>query len=440
MNREPLLTARPPPNRPARTARRGRTVFTSSRSLLVFVLTAVDVVLGATSIAAADGIPTPTERPSVATLPPVGDHWLWVPDRLLGHSLLFDGDSGNVLGMIDSPLLLTPQPPIVARDRQEIYSVDVGYSRGNRGQRIDFLTIYDLETLALEGEIVFPTHAATGNTAIGYSSRIGRRFLGVFNQFPATSVSILDLEERRFVEEIGIAGCSGIYPIDEHRFASLCGDGTLAIVELTAGGHAAGISRSAKFFDTLEDPVFTSAGRLGSRWVFVSFHGRVHEVDFSGTTPRIEPAWSLLEEASGSTSPGWRPGGFQLVAVHAPSERLFVVMHEGGPGSHKDPGPEVWVFDLETKKRIARIEPPPLAAAFLGGMLGIAPDSFVLTLLDWILPADTLHSITISQDASPLLFMRNAEFGAIGVVDPESGETLRILGEAGLFGPTLRVP
>jgi hypothetical protein len=36
--------------------------------------------------------------------------------------------------------------------------------------------------------------------------------------------------------------------------------------------------------------------------------------------------------------------------------------------------------------------------------------------------------------------MRNAEIGAIGVVDPNGGETIRILGEAGLFGPTLRVP
>ena len=42
------------------------------------------------------------EHATVATLPEVGAHWVWVPDRLLEHSLLFDGDSGEVLGMIDS--------------------------------------------------------------------------------------------------------------------------------------------------------------------------------------------------------------------------------------------------------------------------------------------------------------------------------------------------
>jgi len=387
---------------------------------------------------AASGSFESAERPTVATLPPPGDHWVWVPDRLLGHSLLYNGDSGTVLGMIDSPLQLTPQPPILSAERNEIYSVDVGYTRGNRGERTDFLTIYDLETLAYKDEIVFPTRAATGNTSIGYSSAIGARFIGVFNQFPATSVSILDLDSRSFVEEIGVSGCSGIYAIDELRFATLCGDGTATVVELTDEGRKSNLIRSEKFFDTLEDPVFTSAGRIGSRWIFVSFGGMVHTVDFSAKTPKASPAWSLVGEPGGSSE--WRPGGLQLVAVHAASERLFVVMHEGGPGSHKDAGPQIWSFDLTTKTRIGRIEPPSLSATFLGGMLGIPTDGFSFTLLEWILPADAVHSIAISQDAAPVLFMRNAELGAIGIVDPDDGQVVRILGEAGLFGPTLGIP
>lgn len=378
------------------------------------------------------------ERATTATLPPPGDHWVWVPDRLLGHSLLFDGDSGTVLGMIDSPSLLTPQAPLISTVRGEVYSLDVSYARANRGARIDFLTIYDLETLAYKDEIVFPTQAATANTAIGYSARIGERFIALFNQFPATSVSILDLDTRRFVEEIGVAGCSSIYPIDAQRFATLCGDGTVDLVELTDEGHMRALVRSEKFFDTLEDPVFTAAGQIGLAWLFVSFNGNVHRVDFSGAAPVISRAWSLLRANEKSTA--WRPGGLQLVAVHAASERLFVVMHEGGPGSHKDAGPVVWIYDLAAMQRIGEIHPPSLAAAFLGGLLGIPTDGFAAKLLEWVLPADTIHSIAISQDASPVLFMRNAELGAIGVVDPKDGRALRILGEAGLYGPTLRVP
>lgn len=380
-------------------------------------------------------VPLSAERPMVATLPPVGDHWIWVPDRLLSHSLLFDADSGRVLGMVDSPLVLTPQVPIIATDRNEIYSIDVAYSRGVRGERVDFLTVYDLETLDFKDEIVFPTKAATGNTAIGYSSRIGKRFLAVFNQFPATSVTILDLEKRSFVGEIGIAGCSGIYEVDDRRFATLCGDGTVTVIEVDEDGHKSDLVRSKKFFDTLEDPVFTAAGRRGSEWVFVSFAGKVHQVDFTGRTPVASPAWSLLGKDEGNSN--WRPGGLQLVALHESSGRLFVVMHEGGPGSHKDAGPEVWSYDLTSKARIARIQPPPLTAAFLGGTLGLDSGSLPATLLRWILPADTIDAIAISQDGAPVLIMRNSSVGAVGVVEPDDGKALRILGDAGLFGPTL---
>ena len=31
------------------------------------------------------------------------------------------------------------------------------------------------------------------------------------------------------------------------------------------------------------------------------------------------------------------------------------MMHQGGPDTHKDPGTEVWVYDLATRKRVQRI-------------------------------------------------------------------------------------
>jgi methylamine dehydrogenase heavy chain len=36
---------------------------------------------------------------------------------------------------------------------------------------------------------------------------------------------------------------------------------------------------------------------------------------------------------------------------------MYVLMHpEGYEGSHKDPGTEVWVFDVDDKRRVDRIE------------------------------------------------------------------------------------
>lgn len=276
------------------------------------------------------------------------------------------------------------------------------------------------------------------NASLAYAELVGDRFLAVFNQFPEISVSIVDLERRRFVEAIGIAGCAGIYPVDDRHFATLCGDGTMALVALDDDGRKAGITASERFFDPVKDPVAMPGGRSGTRWTFVSFEGMVHGVDFANGTPRVESAWSLLDEADRSER--WRPGGLQHVALHAPTNRLYVAMHQGEAGSHKQAGPEVWVFDVTEKKRLARFELPNLTAAFLVGAAGVESGSFVETLMNWIIPSEGAHALVVSQDDDPLLFVRNAQLGAVAVIDAMTGETLRMLTETGLAGPTLRVP
>ena len=102
--------------------------------------------------------------------------------------------------------------------------------------------------------------------------------------------------------------------------------------------------------------------------------------------------------------------------------------------------PEIWVFDLGEKKRVARFEVPNLAAAFLGDMMGIEDDSFVESVLHWVVPSEGAHTIVVSEDDDPVLFVRNARAGAVVVLDANTGETRRFLSETGLAGPTLRVP
>jgi len=396
------------------------------------------LLVAAFCLAAPLAAEAPREKASVATLPPMGAHSVWVPDRLTLHNVLFDGDSGEVLGMVDSPSLITPKTPLLVRSRNEIYSVDIAHSRGTRGERVDFVSVYDATTLSFKHEIVFPTQSGSSNTSQQYAELIGERFIGVFNQFPNTSVAIIDLVEQRFVEEIVITGCAGVYPIDAHRFASLCGDGTSIAIELDESGSYKQLSRSAPFFDVIEDPVAMSAGRSELRWTFVSFAGQVHTIDYSEATPTVAASWSLTDEADQSDR--WRPGGLQYVAVHRKSGRLFVVMHQGGPGSHKDAGPEVWVWDMATQQRVSRFESPNLTAAFLGSFMGVTEDSFLHGVLNWVLPSGGIHTIAVSQDESPVLFVRNGMLGAVGVLDATNGNSLRSLTEAGLSGPTLRVP
>ena len=380
----------------------------------------------------------PEEIGNVATLPPIGDHWVWIPDVLFAHSLLFDGDSGEMMGSIDAGSTLSPKPPMYSRARGEFYSVEIDYARGRRGTRLDFVTIYDSKTLDVTGEVVLPTRTSESAASLGYAALLdGDRFLATFNQFPTTSVSIVDLETRSFVDEIVTSGCAGIYPTGERSFAMLCGDGSLLRVNLDAAGRKRSMQPTKPFFDVIEDPVVMAAGRSGHRWIFISFAGMAHEVDLSRAAAPVT-SWPLVDDAQREA--GWRPGGRQHVALHEASGRLYVVFHQGGPGSHKDPGPEVWVFDLAARKRVDRFLMPNFTAAFIASLLELGSGGFSGWLLEMLLPSYGADTIAVSQDAAPLLFARNSELGSVAVLDARTGEHLRDLDEVGLAGMRLEVP
>jgi methylamine dehydrogenase heavy chain len=71
-------------------------------------------------------------------------------------------------------------------------------------------------------------------------------------------------------------------------------------------------------------------------------------------------------------------------------------MHQGGEGSHKEGGSEIWVFDLSTHQRVARW---PLAALKLSGVV----------------------AIQVSQDDAPLLFAAT-DHSDLGVFDAVTGK------------------
>ncbi|MCP4003922.1 MAG: hypothetical protein GY725_06980 [bacterium] len=374
----------------------------------------------------------------MATIPPVASHWVWVPDVLFKHSLLFDGDSGNVLAVIDSGTTISPKPPLFSRVRDEFYQVEIDYARGSRGKRTDFVTIYDATTLQVRGDIVLPTPTAESATSIAFTALLDdERFLATYNQFPRTSVSITDLEKRKFAAEIPTAGCAGIFSLDPRRFAMLCDNGTALVVSLSETGEKIDMQSSEVFFDPVEDPAMLAANRIGDRWIYQTFSGHVHELDFSQNPPKLV-SWSLFSQAERAAE--WRPGGKQHTTLHRASQRMYVIVHQGGSGTHKDPGSQVWVYDLATRERIERLSMPNFTAAFLGQTMGIGSSGLGPWFLRAILPGGGAHSIAVTQDDTPLLFARNAELGVVAVLDAQSGEHLRDLTEVGLFGTRLEIP
>lgn len=383
----------------------------------------------------------PSERTGeVATLPqPPQPHWVWAADLILRRAALIDADEGRFLGMINGGYGTVM--PLIARTRPEIYVPATYYSRGTHGTRTDVVEIYDVAHLALQGEVVIPPKRATNAVALAHAALSDDdRFLAIFNWTTGTSLSIVDLERRQFAGEIETPGCSLVYPNGPRRFLSLCADGALFTVTLDEQGREASRSLSAPFFDPRTDPVTEKAVRVGDQWLFVSFDGVVHPVDGSGPQPVFAPTWSLVDDADRAEA--WRIGGGQHLAAHRASGRLYALMHRGGPDTHKEPGEEVWVYDLATRRRLARV-PMKNPGFTIYGFPISAGDGFAGTLADWLLDhfaPPLVGYIAVTQDAQPLLVTASQFSGSLGVYDALSGAFLRRVGPTGWTSDVLQAP
>lgn len=380
------------------------------------------LVLSAAASAATGGVPIETPGRVAVLERAFAPHWVWVADASGPRLALVDLDEGKLLGQISTGWGMPDLA--IARTRPELYVPETYFSRGTRGTRTDVATVYDARSLVPVSEVLLPPKRAinplpTGNAALSDDDR----FLAIFNMTPATSLSIVDVESRSLVGEVSTPGCSLVYPVGARRFATLCADGGLLVIEIDDAGGVVGRIRSEPFFDPITDPVTEKAVRWRDRWIFVSFEGYAHPVDFSGPEPRFEPAWSLLDD--GDREQGWRIGGAQHLALHAASGRLFSLVHQGGPDTHKDAGREVWVYDLSARKRVQRIALRNPGITWMGYPVALGSAWWDAFLLDHVLPTIGIDQIAVTQDDEPLLLTGAVYTGALCVYDAKTGELLR---------------
>ena len=125
----------------------------------------------------------------------------------------------------------------------------------------------------------------------------------------------------------------------------------MLVTHLDEKGMISKQERTAAFFDADTDPIFAKPAVIDGVYYFPSFKGMVHPVDMNAADPGMLDAWSLLQQEQ-DRQENWRPGGWQIATAHEAGERLFVLMHpDGENGTHKGGGSEVWIFDVDAKKR-----------------------------------------------------------------------------------------
>lgn len=361
--------------------------------------------------ARADLAPDVGHGPSMATLAvPASKHWVWVNDFVFPHmadgmAYLVDGDSGRYLGTLSTGYGFARV--ILSRDGKTIYSPETYFARGTRGKRTDVVTLYDPGTLLATGEIIIPPKRSSNLPVMANSVLTDDdRFLLIYNFNPAQSVTVVDTKLRKFVREIETPGCALVYPTGPRSFFSVCGDGSLSLVDLDDNG-AARQKRTQPVFNLAEDPVTEKAVRIGKIWYFVSFAGRIYPLEVGPQQAVTQPSWWLTSDAERKA--GWRPGGIQQLAVNAQRSRLYAIMHRGGLETHKDPGKDVWVFDVISRQRVQQFLLKNLAS-----------------------------SIQLSSDAQPLLYSIFIDNPNLDVYDAAAGKWLRSVDHVGTT-PTLMV-
>jgi methylamine dehydrogenase heavy chain len=369
----------------------------------------------ASALAAAAELPSDLGQgvPVARLATPPSPHWVWVNDldfpyMVDGRAHLVDGDTGRYLGALSTGFSFSRL--VLARDGRLIYSPETYFSRGTRGIRTDVVTVYDAATLEAVGEIGIPPKRSSNVPKLGNAALTDDdRFLLVYNFNPGQSVTVVDMMRRTFAAEVGTPGCALVYPTGPRSFFSVCGDGSLLLVELDENGTAAHQERTQPLIDMSRDPVTETAVRRGNTWYFVTMDGQVLPVQAEARAASAGAGWSLTSAAE--RLDGWRPGGVQQVALHAGKNQLYAIMHQGSRDTHKDPGKEIWVYDLSAQRRVGRIA---LRA-----------------------PAT---SIQLSTDARPLLFSAFADGSDLDVYDPVSGQLLRTVEHVGTTPMVLLTP
>mgnify|MGYP000001605214 CR=1 FL=1 len=338
-------------------------LFTTHRTPRWRVHSALAAILAMSGAASQAASPTPEPIPAetltVSRIAPDVTQRVYVADIAIGHISdgrirVFDAQHGKFLGMVSTAYAgnFTVNP-----SAHELYVATTHLSRSSRGDRTDVLEVHDTDTLGFKYEVILPSKRAQ---ALNYRGLVRTNSTGnwvfVQNATPATSITVVDLSQRRVLTEVTTPGCWGVLPSATHamRFSMLCGDGKVATVTLNEQGQVVDRQTTAKLFDADLDAWFHHAEQVGDRYWFISFKGVLTELDLGGAVATVRQTRNLVTPADARK--GWRPGGYQNFAVDPSGQRLVVAMHaQGSEGTHKRPAQQLWTFDLLSGKRLSTV-------------------------------------------------------------------------------------
>jgi methylamine dehydrogenase heavy chain len=298
------------------------------------------------------------ESHTVAKLDPTNPRRLFVLDTAFpaaeaAKTYVLDGSTGAIQGMFNQAYWPNFA---VSPDGAELYAVDTYWEKHTRGKRSDYIVVRDAQTLDVKEDIPLPAgRLLIVSKKYNFDVTPDGRYGLTYNLAPSTAVTVTDLKARKSVGSIPIPGCGLIFAQAPNRFSSLCADGSIATITFDESAQGS-IKRAEKVFDAKNDPAFEHSAwdKKHQMLYLVTYSGEVVPVSLAGDEAAPAAKWSLTSEPERAA--GWRPGGWQISHFHSAHRRLYVLMHQGRPWTHKSSGTEVWEFDALAGKRLQRIK------------------------------------------------------------------------------------
>ena len=244
----------------------------------------------------------------------------------------------------------------VSPDGAELYAVDTYWEKHTRGRRSDYIVVRDARTLDVKEDIPLPTgRLLIVSKKFNFDVTPDGHYGLTYSLAPSTAVTVTDLKARKPVGSIPIPGCGLIFAQAPNRFSSLCADGSIATVTFDESAKGS-IKRADKVFDAKNDPAFEHSAwdKKHQMLYLITYAGDVVPVSLAGSRPLPPPNGPSRRRSSASPAGGRAAG--RSVTFTLANRRLYVLMHQGRPWTHKNSGTEVWEFDAATGKRLQRIK------------------------------------------------------------------------------------
>ncbi|MCK0197908.1 methylamine dehydrogenase (amicyanin) large subunit [Ancylobacter sp. 6x-1] len=333
------------------------------------------------------------DDPTVVKAPEPNARRVYVYDAkhfaAISQQFIIDGDSARVIGMADGGFMANP---VVASDGSFFALANTVFSRIARGQRTDYVEVLDPRTTDPIADIALPDAPRfLVGTYPWMTALTPNNKTMLFYQFsPNPAVGVVDIAGKKFDRLITVPDCYHIFPANDQSFFMHCRDGSLAKVTMGADGKDE--VKKTEIFHKESDHLINhpAYSPKNGRLVWPTYTGKLFQIDLSSGDAKFLPTVEALTDEE--RKDGWAPGGWQQVAYHRATDRIYLLVDQRAPSRHKAPSRFALVIDAKTGKRIKKIE------------LG-----------------HEIDSLGVSQDATPQLYALSTGARTLFIFDPETG-------------------